>query len=962
MFCFISTSEAKDVYGFMTGNGHTQEVPIGMYKFDLSGVEKPQLLNGLTFQFWGGAYAEGFYYLMLSDDYQGYISNGLCRYKLETGELELNYAYQDYLCTDMTYDYSTQTMYAIIHKYYGEDIQHQLVAINLQNGEATKVAVLEDRFFALACNYYGELYAVNSASKLYRMDKNNGAVTLIGDTGIRTDNSQAQSMEFDRETNALYWSGLDAEQNAFFIKLNPKNAAVESKVNLEYNSLIVGLHIPFMAAADDAPEKPADFQIKAVANGALLSWLNPVKAYNGESLQTELSKIEISREGELVHTVYSPEAGKKMTWTDTEAAELDGLVRYVVCAYNEAGKGDCASAVVRLGEDIPAKVSDLIVTNSDGKAVLTWKAPQAGKNGGMLKPENLFYKVTRTYDGMVFDEIKETTFTDTSIENPCFSSYRVICYNGQGESDAVESEILVVGKAIVPPYASDLTKPEYTAHWRAVDNNNDNSTWKLNAKNGEYNYFTNFFNAADDYLKSVPFKLEAGLSYVFSYSVSAESLIGSSENIRVRLCREGHEQVLENLENFSNTGFAPRNVPFTVDESGEYYFSVDALSKPDQNNIIVKDFAVDVIINKDLSLIRVEGKENVHAKRVETYQVVVANKGKESISDYLITLCSESGEKLGEKQVSGELAPAGTAIVDLEWMPLKAGKDLVTVVVSAEGDEIAANNGLKKPVYAADENQVYLELGGKDSKPGLFPIAFEGYPFSCSETIYRKSELAGKEGKIYELCYEYENASENLYDKHLKVFFKNTKQESVADGWIDESDMELVFDGNITFYRGRHLLRITLEKPFEYTADNLCVLCQKHEDTSLATIRFYAKDCAPEARTVFYESDYPEIVLSEVSGSTMLNYMEILFEECEVTTISKTLSEKRFDYDVVLEDGYLSVGNEKVKSILLVDLTGKNIASGKDVCAIAVPELQSGIYVLLIENQGEFISCKVVVE
>ena len=74
-------SVAKDVYGFMTGNGSDGDVPIGMYKYDTAGGT-PELLTSLTYQFWGGTFADGKYMMILSDDASGYLTEGLCTYNL----------------------------------------------------------------------------------------------------------------------------------------------------------------------------------------------------------------------------------------------------------------------------------------------------------------------------------------------------------------------------------------------------------------------------------------------------------------------------------------------------------------------------------------------------------------------------------------------------------------------------------------------------------------------------------------------------------------------------------------------------------------------------------------------------------------------------------------------------------------------------------------------------------------
>ena len=97
---------------------------------------------------------------------------------------------------------------------------------------------------------------MDGKSNLYELDKVSGELTLVGNTGVKCITSEAQSMEFDRATGELYWTGLDENEDTFFNKINPYTAEVVSSSPVENNSLIVGLYIPFTIADDKAPAKP----------------------------------------------------------------------------------------------------------------------------------------------------------------------------------------------------------------------------------------------------------------------------------------------------------------------------------------------------------------------------------------------------------------------------------------------------------------------------------------------------------------------------------------------------------------------------------------------------------------------------------------------------------------------------------------------------------------------------------
>ena len=88
-----------------------------------------------------------------------------------------------FLFQDMTYDYSTQTMFATA---YDESAYTAvLLKIDLTTGEATAVGQMgETKFMTLACSYEGQLYAIDiDYGDLWSVDKSTGATTSIGNTG-----------------------------------------------------------------------------------------------------------------------------------------------------------------------------------------------------------------------------------------------------------------------------------------------------------------------------------------------------------------------------------------------------------------------------------------------------------------------------------------------------------------------------------------------------------------------------------------------------------------------------------------------------------------------------------------------------------------------------------------------------------------------------------------------------------
>ena len=203
-------TESRDVYGWLRYDDYNQS-DYGICKFTTDNAENIQSV-------WpydparvacAGAYAEGFYYVYLYEtDGSNATPYSFNRINLATGESSqvADYRGMPFLFQDMTYDYSTQTMFATA---YDESAYTAvLLKIDLTTGEATAVGQMgETKFMTLACSYEGQLYAIDiDYGDLWSVDKSTGATTSIGNTGERV-NDYLQTMEFDHETNLLYWAG-----------------------------------------------------------------------------------------------------------------------------------------------------------------------------------------------------------------------------------------------------------------------------------------------------------------------------------------------------------------------------------------------------------------------------------------------------------------------------------------------------------------------------------------------------------------------------------------------------------------------------------------------------------------------------------------------------------------------------------------------------------------------------------
>ena len=200
------------------------------------------------------------------------------------------------------------------------------------------------------------------------------------------------------------------------------------------------------------PLAPAAVEnMNAVANAsgqlhATLYWTNPQLQVNGEPLN-ELTSVNIYRNNELIHSNVNPTIGGNGVYTDTVSES--GMYTYTLVGENAHGEGLPTSSSVWVGEDLPAAVSNLQLsqTGTDPlEATLTWQNPNNGLHGGPFNQPIEGYHIFRS-DGVQFELTGLTTvFVDDTIITPGYYSYEVKAYNtiGMGGS-AFSSTQLIAG-------------------------------------------------------------------------------------------------------------------------------------------------------------------------------------------------------------------------------------------------------------------------------------------------------------------------------------------------------------------------------------------------------------------------------------------------------------------------------------------------------------------------------------
>lgn len=255
------------------------------------------------------------------------------------------------------------------------------------------------------------------------------------------------------------------------------------------------------ALTQGTPSSVTNLKVVGAPNGAhkgIISFTAPEVDVEGNPL-SEITRIEISRGDEVVHTFESPVPGEEYSHTDP--VTYGGWTEYLVTPYNSNGKGKINRKAAFIGAYIPAPVTNLTAaeTENPGEVKLTWTPPTHDTYNRLLTPEDLFYNIYKSNGGAderIFTRISGTEFTFQACdaESRDFLLFGVRAVSATGEGEGVWSEMFPVGKPEPLPYLFSFTDEDFN-RLQIVRQTLSSSTWEI----GDDSTFTGIGSAdADD--------------------------------------------------------------------------------------------------------------------------------------------------------------------------------------------------------------------------------------------------------------------------------------------------------------------------------------------------------------------------------------------------------------------------------------------------------------------------------
>lgn len=268
-------------------------------------------------------------------------------------------------------------------------------------------------------------------------------ITVIEPTALTTGNRETVAAVFTPDADGSYHFGIhgisEKYMNGIYIYSFSVSEPVAPGAPVASPALV----------AEAAPSGKLEATVAAEA---------PLKAVDGSAIAS-LLKAEIVNltVGNVVDVVDNPEPGAQVSVTDV--APVNGFNEYSVVFYTEAGRGYPATVSVYVGEDTPQPVSDVVLRQEDDKAVLVWKAPVEGVNGGYVNPDRLTYRVALSSGSVtVAPSLTECTFTDASqpSDGQRVLQYTVYATSVAGTSAGARSNSLTFGTPYAAPFVESF--------------------------------------------------------------------------------------------------------------------------------------------------------------------------------------------------------------------------------------------------------------------------------------------------------------------------------------------------------------------------------------------------------------------------------------------------------------------------------------------------------------------------
>lgn len=373
------------------------------------------------------------------------------------------------------------------------------------------ITEMQEPLLAVAADASGQFFGIDRHGDLYKVEKESGAKTLVGSTGLEL-SFAPQSAAFDLRLGHMYLSAELADGTTGLWRVNTLTGATELVNMFPGNEFLMGIYVPELKADLGAPDKVTDLTAD-FSGGSLkgnVKFTMPSRSYGGESLDGMLN-YTIEANGEEIKRGSAMAAEHVSATVESPA----GNVRFTVRTSNSAGSGPAEHTDAFVGFDAPEAVGNLSAAKDDnGHITITWTAPEATLNGGYFNPDDLTYTVRRLPDNRLIAVTSATVCSDMiSGDELTTWSYEVTPKAADIEGPSCLSNAVVTGSYCTVPWSDDFSSSATFPLYTVVNVADDRYTWVYSDSYGCAMCDYDFTNPKDDWLFSPALMLDSDKTY-----------------------------------------------------------------------------------------------------------------------------------------------------------------------------------------------------------------------------------------------------------------------------------------------------------------------------------------------------------------------------------------------------------------------------------------------------------------
>ena len=324
----------------------------GIYSFDASSPEsiEPCATDTNFDENCFGVYISGIYH-GFRNEYAGsgnYNCTTYLYYSTDSWDQEDEDEWEDtgYVTRDVTYDPTSGKVYSLSADGEGGMM---LATIDFR-GNVERIGTVNPNYVALACDTWGQLYAIRANGTLCKLDKATAMETVVGDTGVRPANYM-QSATIDFQSGTMYWATTSTSEQGLLYTVDTATAEATLVGAFPHNEEFVGIFTMSTPKAWEGTDIPGAVEnISLTENDGIvtITWSAPTKGiHNGDVAADELTYDVVRMPGNVTVTKGTAE----LTASDAITGDELNAYYYIITPYWQGQAGTPAqSGNVKIGQ------------------------------------------------------------------------------------------------------------------------------------------------------------------------------------------------------------------------------------------------------------------------------------------------------------------------------------------------------------------------------------------------------------------------------------------------------------------------------------------------------------------------------------------------------------------------------------------------------------------------------------